>query len=73
MEIINSKQINKIIKLIKDRITLKLNKIMIIMIKSIVFRITIKIIFNNKIKKVNLVNKVHKVYKVLNFMLLKIK
>ena len=36
--------------------------------KSIVFRITIKIIFNNKIKKVNLVNKV---YKVLNFMLLK--
>ena len=71
MEIINSKQINKIIKLIKDRITLKLNKIMIIMIKSIVFRITIKIIFNNKIKKVNLVNKVHKVYKVLNFMLLK--
>lgn len=71
MEIINSKQINKIIKLIKDRITLKLNKIMIIMIKSIIFRITIKIIFNNKIKKVNLVNKVHKVYKVLNFMLLK--
>ena len=71
MEIINSKQINKIIKLIKDRITLKLNKIMIIMIKSIVFKITIKIIFNNKIKKVNLVNKVHKVYKVLNFMLLK--
>ena len=41
------------------------------MIKSIIFRITIKIIFNNKIKKVNLVNKVHKVYKVLNFMLLK--
>ena len=71
MEIINSKQINKIIKLIKDRINLKLNKIMIIMKKSIVFRITIKIIFNNKIKKVNLVNKVYKVYKVLNFMLLK--